>query len=167
MNESGGHRWQRVPPTEKRNRVHTSTVTVVILDGKEKNFELNINEVDIKYTRGSGAGGQHRNKVETAVILTHKPTGISVRVENRRKRSQNEKEAWNNLKEKLEDQFKIKHLNKLDETRKEQKGLGLRCEKRRTYRVRDNIVHDHVNKKFASFDKVMKGHIRMLHIKRS
>src|SRR5579871_2522362 len=89
-NESGGHRWQRVPPTEKRGRVQTSTVTVAVFDpdipvGKPLTYQ----DVDIATARGSGPGGQNRNKTESCVIITHKATGLQVRIDNERSQSQN------------------------------------------------------------------------------
>lgn len=103
-NEGGGHRWQRIPPNEKRGRVHTSTITVAVLDPEvEARFALNENDVDLQTTRGSGPGGQHRNKTESCVVATHKKTGISVRVD---MRSQHESRriALKILSAKLRDQ---------------------------------------------------------------
>ena len=84
-NESGGHRWQRIPPTERHDRVHTSTVTVAVLH-EPTDGELRIpdSDLDITTTRGSGPGGQNRNKVESVIVIRHKPTGITVRVEDER-----------------------------------------------------------------------------------
>jgi peptide chain release factor 1 len=100
--ESGGHRWQRVPPTEKRGRVHTSTVTVVVLE-EPTSSELTIDPRDLeeKFTRGSGAGGQHRNKTDSAVQLRHKPTGVAVRAENGRSQAANRETALRLLRARL------------------------------------------------------------------
>lgn len=81
-NEAGGHRWQRIPPTEKRGRIQTSTVTVAVLDPESTtSFKLDEKDVEIKTSRGSGPGGQHRNKTDSCVTATYKPTGMSVRID--------------------------------------------------------------------------------------
>jgi len=100
--ESGGIRWQRVPPTEKKDRVHTSTITVAVLP-EPKSIEVNIKPEDVSevFTRGSGPGGQHRNKVATAVQMTHIPTGIMVRAESEKSQKQNRENAMVILKAKL------------------------------------------------------------------
>src|SRR5262245_27706860 len=89
-NESGGHRWQRIPPTERHGRVHTSTVTVAVLPEPAPQ-EVTLNDKDLEFgtTRGSGPGGQNRNKVETVVVLKHKPSGIVVRCETERSQQRN------------------------------------------------------------------------------
>ena len=100
--EAGGHRWQRVPPNEKRGRVHTSTVTVAVLD-EPSEHELRIapEDLDESFTRGTGPGGQHRNKRETAVVLRHVPTGITVRVDGGRSRHLNRQSALGLLRSRL------------------------------------------------------------------
>lgn len=88
--ESGGHRWQRIPPNEKRGRVHTSTVTVAILpEPTETEVKLDPKDLDIKATRGSGPGGQHRNKTETCISIKHIPTGLMVRCDEERSQGLN------------------------------------------------------------------------------
>jgi peptide chain release factor 1 len=83
--ESGGHRWQRTPPNEKRGRVHTSTITVAVLPVPEHVATmLREEDLDESFTRGSGAGGQHRNKTDSCVVMVHRPTGASVRCESER-----------------------------------------------------------------------------------
>jgi len=83
-NEAGGHRYQRVSPTERHGRVHTSTITVAVLDlAGEDNYIIREADVEFVATRGSGPGGQARNKIETCIVATHKPSGLSVRIDSR------------------------------------------------------------------------------------
>lgn len=147
-NESGGHRIQRIPPTEKKGRVHTSTITVaVFLEETNKVSTLEIDEskdLIIKTCRGSGAGGQHRNKTETAVQVTHIPSGISVRSENGRSQYQNKMTAINMIRMKLSSSEKEKNSRESSADRKNQVGSGMRGDKRRTIRFQDGIVTDHI-----------------------
>jgi len=154
-NESGGHRIQRVPPTEKRGRVHTSTITVAVFasdserqEEKDNGPYSDLNEyskdLEIKTCRGSGAGGQHRNKTETAVQVTHIPTGLAVRSENGRSQYQNKMTAIEQLKAKLVSIENEKNNKSLSLDRKNQVGSGMRGDKRRTIRYQDGIVTDHI-----------------------
>jgi peptide chain release factor 1 len=141
--EAGGHRWQRVPPTERKGRVHTSTVTVAVLDPQDpKTPQLDPAEVRITLTRGSGPGGQHRNKVETCVVAIHEPTGLSVRIDGR-SQAANRKMALAILATKLADQRAAAACTVQNRSRQEQVGSGMRGDKVRTYRVRDDQVVDH------------------------
>src|SRR6476619_3713320 len=100
--EPGGHRWQRIPPSEKRGRVHTSTITVAVLaEPDERQLVIAERDLDWAYSRGSGAGGQHRNKTESAVDLTHLPTGIVVHCESERSRLQNRAIALSQLRARI------------------------------------------------------------------
>lgn len=141
--ESGGHRWQRVPPTEKRGRVQTSTVTVAVLDpdtvvGKA----LNQADVEITTVRGGGPGGQHRNKTESCVVATHRPTGMSVRID-MRSQHQSRAMALKVLAARLYEQEKEKVSSSRANERKVQVGSGQRGDKVRTYRTQDDQVTDH------------------------
>lgn len=142
-NEAGGHRWQRVSPTEKRGRVHTSTVTVAILE--ERNMDFKVDKRDIKYitTKGTGPGGQHRNKTESCVIAIHKPTGLSVKID-ARNQHKNKALATRLLVERVREQERCKSSSRRHANRKQQVGSGMRGDKRRTYRTRDNRVVDHI-----------------------
>jgi peptide chain release factor 1 len=142
FNETGGHRWQRIPPTEHRGRVHTSTVTVAALAIRAASIYMDPNDVEIQTTRGSGPGGQNRNKVESCVLAIHRPTGLSVRIDGRSQLN-NKKIALQILATKLEDQHSEQQQETTNRDRKDQVGSGQRGDKIRTYRVRDNIVIDH------------------------
>jgi len=157
--ESGGHRWQRIPPTEKRGRVQTSTITVAVLDmvnDYDRNHELNMKEIDITTTRGSGPGGQHRNKVESCVVVTHIPTGIVIRLDSK-SQHQNKMLALKILKSKLAELQQNKIQAQANLNRKEQVGSGMRGDKIRTYRERDDIVIDHRTDQKWSLGAWLKG----------
>lgn len=140
--ESGGHRWQRIPPTERKGRVHTSTVTVAVLNTEVNDPTFNKDDVDITTTRGSAPGGQHRNKVETCVVATHRPSGITVRIDGR-SQHQNRQLAYRVLSSKLADVTQQRAQAMQDADRKQQVGTGMRGDKVRTYRVQDDKVTDH------------------------
>lgn len=145
--ESGGHRWQRIPPNEKHGRVQTSTVTVAVLDPdgakkstfNQKEFER---EVTIKKSLGTGPGGQHRNKTESCVTATHRPTGMSVRVD---MRSQNQSLAMalRILAARIDEGVQQRDKAARDADRRAQVGSGMRGDKIRTYRTQDDRITDH------------------------
>lgn len=144
QHESGGHRWQRIPPTEKRGRVQTSTVTVAVFDPEDVvGNPLTYQDVDIATARGSGPGGQNRNKTESCVIITHKATGLQVRIDNERSQSQNKAMAMKVLAARLYDAEREKAKSAKDDQRKQQVGTGQRGDKVRTYRTQDDQVTDH------------------------
>lgn len=157
QNEAGGHRWQRVSPTEKRGRVHTSTVTVAVLEPLDNpETELDLSEVEIKDQRGSGPGGQHRNKTNSCITATHTPTGISVRID-ARSQFQSRKLALSILAQKLRDIDREQAANSRDAIRRGQVGSGMRSDKVRTYRERDNQVKDHRTGQTWRLDQWRKG----------
>jgi peptide chain release factor 1 len=142
--EPGGHRWQRIPPTEKRGRVQTSTVTVAVLpEPTETQVVLRETDLDFKFCRGSGNGGQHKQKTDSAVHLTHKPTGIAVRCESERSQNANKETAVAVLRARLWEVTQLALDGKRAYERKSQIGSGMRGDKRRTIRVRDDVVNDH------------------------
>lgn len=156
--ESGGHRWQRTPPNEKRGRVHTSTITVAILpEPTEVQVKLDPRDLDFTTTRGSGPGGQARNKVETCVIVTHKPTGLAVRCETERSQHQNKASALGLLRARLWAIQNDHSTSARAADRKAQVGIGARGDKRRTIRVQDGVVNDHVTGKSWQYKNYEKG----------
>jgi peptide chain release factor 1 len=142
--EAGGHRWQRIPPGEKRGRVHTSTITVAVLP-EPTPAELRIAPGDVTRVtcRGSGAGGQHRNKTESAVVLTHRPTGLTVRCESERSQHQNEASALALLRARLHAAETERRRAARAGDRRRQVGCGMRGDKRRTIRCQEGVVIDH------------------------
>lgn len=157
-NESGGHRWQRVPPTEKYGRVHTSTITVAVLKERSNDVaRIKDSDIDLQAFRGSGAGGQARNKTSNAVRLTHKPTKIVVRCESERSQSQNIAIAKSLLSAKLHELMYHETHNAEALSRKTQIGSGMRGDKRRTIRTQDNKVHDHVTGSIWRLSDYLKG----------
>jgi peptide chain release factor 1 len=140
-NEAGGHRHQRVPPTEKRGRVQTSTVTVAVLPVPSP-VEVRIDERDLDWTtcRAGGKGGQNVAKTETAVQVTHLPTGLQVRCENERSQKQNLDTAMAILRAKLLDRARNASDAARNGNRRAQLGSGQRGDKTRTYRWQDGIV---------------------------
>lgn len=162
-NESGGQRWQHVPAHDKRGRVQTSTVTVCTLP-EPSHMQLCINDRDLEWRtcRSSGAGGQKVNKTESAVQLTYKPTGLTVRVENERSQHQNRATALSLLRARLWGSQKEQEATARDANRRQQLGQGSRGDKARTYRVQDGIVTDHRTGKKARLDRILKGHLEDL-----
>ena len=143
-NEAGGHRWQRIPPNEKRGRVQTSTVTVAVLNPDAIVGQvLNAKDVEIVTARGSGPGGQNRNKTESCVIVTHRPTGLQVRIDNERSQHQNKAMAFKVLSARLYEAERERIAAQRMKERKEQVGTGQRGDKVRTYRTQDDQVTDH------------------------
>lgn len=144
-NEAGGHRWQRIPPTEKKGRRQTSTITVAVLPvPKASALVISAKDLEWKMSRGSGAGGQHRNVTDSAVQLTHKPSKISVRCESERSQHFNRITAMEMLQARLLAARDAKAVGGRAATRRAQLGSGMRADKRRTIRVQDQSVTDHV-----------------------
>ena len=165
-NESGGHRIQRVPPTEKRGRVHTSTVTVSVLDPNLEITDSNYTKLSdehfrIEWFSGTGAGGQHRNKKQNSCRVIHVPTGI---VESRqgRNRESNLKDAKLAILTTLKEKQYNQRNEKFSHIAKNQRGSGMRGDKIRTYRFQDDEVVDHKSEKTAKASKVMKGNFNLL-----
>lgn len=156
--EAGGHRWQRVPPNEKRGRVHTSTVTVAVLpEPTEAQVSLNHSDIEWQACRGSGPGGQNRNKVNSAVQLWHRPTGIMVRCESERSQTQNRQTAIAMLRAKLWEAKQIASADAIALARRQQVGSGQRGDKRRTIRAQDGQVVDHVTGRRWRLKEYLRG----------
>ncbi len=159
--ESGAHRVQRVPSTETQGRVHTSTATVLVMPEVE-DVNIDIKEVDLKIDvyRSSGAGGQSVNTTDSAVRITHLPTGVVVTCQNERSQLKNKDKAMKMLKIKLYDEELQRKENEVGATRKNKIGSGDRSEKIRTYNYPQNRVTDHrINFSLMELDRVMNGGI--------
>ena len=159
--ETGVHRVQRVPATEKNGRIHTSTASIAILPMRKKvNFVINPTDLDMEYSRSGGAGGQNVNKVETAVRLIHKPTGIDVRSTSERSQLANREKALQILTAKLQQLKEEEEASKYSGDRKAQIGTADRSEKIRTYNFPQDRVTDHrIRQNFSNIEGIMLGKI--------
>jgi len=161
--ESGGHRWQRVPPNEKRGRRHTSTVTVAVLPVLVPILRsFNEKEIEWKAIRGSGSGGQAMQKTSNAIQMRHVPTGISVRVETTRSQYENRQIAERMLAARLTEEA-FRRMDKAEAMwRRKQIGSGQRGDKIRTIRLQDDTVTDHQLGRTMSAKKYLRGEIKSL-----
>jgi peptide chain release factor 1 len=159
--ETGVHRVQRVPATEKSGRVHTSTASVAVLPvRKQVHVEINPADLLIEFSRSGGAGGQNVNKVETAVRILHKPTGIDVRSTAERSQLKNREKAMGIVMAKLQQMKEEEEAAKYAGERKAQVGTASRSEKIRTYNILQDRITDHrIKENWHNIDKIFLGYL--------
>jgi len=157
--ESGAHRVQRVPKTETQGRVHTSTATVLAMaEAQEEDVEINMDDITIDTHRASGAGGQHVNKTDSAVRVTHVPTGISVNVQEGRSQHQNRDMAMKIIRARVYEYYQQKLEEEKGHERRSKIGRGSRSEKIRTYNYPQNRVTDHrIGLTIVQLDRIVAG----------
>jgi len=157
--ESGVHRIQRVPDTEKSGRVHTSTASVAILPiVTPKEVEVKDGDLEVTFSRAGGPGGQNVNKVETAVRILHKPTGIVVSCRTERSQHANRERAVEVLRAKLYEEQQKQAVGSIADLRREQIGSADRSEKIRTYNFPQDRITDHrIGKKWHNIEKILEG----------
>jgi len=162
--ESGVHRVQRIPKTESSGRIHTSTATVVVLPVIEpKNFELNPADIEFEAFRASGAGGQNVNKVNSAVRLRHKPSGLVVTAQSERSQLQNREQAMEILRSRLWERQRAAEAANISSTRKGQIGTGDRSEKIRTYNFPQDRLTDHrVGRSYHNLPAILDGDLTQI-----
>ena len=162
-NEPGGHRIQRVPPTERKGRVHTSTVTVAVIDRSTEMRSVSIafNDLKVEWYSGTGAGGQYRNKHQNSCRITHLPTGIVAKSECRSRQNSLD-EAMTEIQRRVDEKVQNQYNSNLASDRKRQVGSGMRGDKIRTYRFQDDTVQDHRTGKTAQAKKILSGNFDLL-----
>jgi peptide chain release factor 1 len=161
--EPGGHRVQRVPPTEKRGRVHSSTVTVAVLEPRQKvDVQLRDRDLDFAISRSGGPGGQHANKTSSAVQVTHLPTGISVRCESERSQPQNKRTALELLQAKLQEREATSVTGTRRSKRRRQVGTGARSDKVLTMAFQRGVAQHHTSKQKVRLKDYLAGDIDLL-----
>ena len=151
-----------MPPTERKGRVHTSTVTVSVLDAeKQASQEISLDDLDIEWYSGTGAGGQHRNKHQNSCRITHIPTGLTVSAQTR-SRDSSYLQAFTSLTARIQEASRSEGHANMATIKKKQMGSGMRGDKIRTYRFQEDTVTDHNSGKTATCKEVMRGGIDRL-----
>ena len=160
-NEAGVHRVQRIPETEKSGRIHTSTVSVaVMMKPQDVKIDIKPEDLEISFFRSSGPGGQNVNKVETAVRILHKPSGLIISCQSERSQFSNREKALEILKTKLYEAKWTTDQGKISEERRQQIGTADRSEKIKTYNFPQDRLTDHRYKKnFHNLEKIMEGEL--------
>ncbi|MEK7600731.1 MAG: PCRF domain-containing protein [Patescibacteria group bacterium] len=159
--ESGVHRVQRVPDTERSGRVHTSTATVAVLPiASEQEVSIRQDEIELTFSRAGGPGGQNVNKVETAVRILHKPTGIVISCRQERSQHGNREKAMEMLRTKLAELKRVEATGNITEERRKQIGSGDRSEKIRTYNFPQDRITDHrIKKNWGNIERILAGNM--------
>ncbi len=159
--EGGTHRVQRVPVTESQGRIHTSTATVAVLpEAEEVEVQIDDNDLQIDVYRSSGPGGQSVNTTDSAVRITHKPTGIVVSMQDEKSQLQNRERAMRVLRARLYERARAEQQASIDASRLEQVGTGERSEKIRTYNYGERRVNDHrINLRVHNLDAILMGEL--------
>jgi len=155
--EGGTHRVQRIPTTESQGRIHTSAITVAIMpEVDDVDIELDLKDLKIEVMRAGGAGGQHVNKTESAVRITHIPTGITVSMQDERSQQRNKEKALQILKARVYEKLEEERLTKIEKERKSQVGSGDRSERIRTYNYPQNRITEHrINLTLYKLEEIM------------
>lgn len=158
-NEAGGHRWQRVPPTEQNGRRHSSTFTVAVFQSSNESIDFDESEIEFEATIGHGPGGQHRNKTATAIRATHRKTGETVFIQSERSQQANKQRAIAILRDKVCEQKRNAKHGKQNQARQSQIGSGERSDKIRTVQEQNDRVIDHRTNKKCNVAAYLKGEI--------